>query len=245
MIQLFGDRALLVEVGDHGRSHALVASLDREPIPGVVDLVPGMETVLVELDSAASAEVAGRELERRLASLPAEGVGGRERVIPTSYGGEYGPDLEEVAQLTGLSSDEVVAAHVAGALRVQLVGFAPGFAYIGDLPEVLRVPRLETPRTTTPPGSVAVAGRQTGIYPAALPGGWRVIGRTPITLFDPGAAHPPISLPATWSVSASCRRRSGMRARGFRPTGRRTQSPSRITRAGRPAWRSRCSTAAS
>lgn len=185
MIQPFGDRALLVEVGDYGRARALVASLDRQPIPGVADLVPGMETVLVELDSSASAEAASAELEGRLASLRVGASGGRERVVPICYGGELGPDLDEVARLTGLSADEVVAAHVASALRVQLVGFAPGFAYMGDLPEALRVPRLETPRTTTPPGSVAVAGRQTGIYPAALPGGWRILGRTPITLFDP------------------------------------------------------------
>jgi KipI family sensor histidine kinase inhibitor len=185
VIQPFGDRALLVEVGDYGRAHALVASLDDEPIPGVIDLVPGMETVLVELDSPASLEGAGAALERRLAALVIAAPSGRDRVIPTSYGGEFGPDLGEVARLTGLSSDEVVALHAAALLRVQLIGFAPGFAYIGDLLEALRVPRLETPRTTTPPGSVAVAGRQTGIYPAALPGGWRVIGRTPITLFDP------------------------------------------------------------
>ncbi|MDP9243937.1 MAG: urea amidolyase family protein, partial [Chloroflexota bacterium] len=100
------------------------------------------------------------------------------------------PDLGEVARLTGLRSQEVAAAHAAASLGVQLIGFAPGFAYIGDLPEELHVPRLETPRTTTPAGSVAVAGRQTGIYPAALPGGWRIVGRTPITLFDPNRDPP-------------------------------------------------------
>ncbi|MDQ2940824.1 MAG: 5-oxoprolinase subunit PxpB [Chloroflexota bacterium] len=185
MIQPFGEAALLVDVGDWRRAHALLASLDREPIVGVVDLVPGMETLLVELDPSASLEVAASELERRLATLPGEAPSGREQVIPTCYGGELGLDLDDVARLTGLTTDQVVASHTAAPLQVQLIGFAPGFAYIGDLPEALRVPRLETPRTRTPPGSVAVAGRQTGIYPAALPGGWRVIGRTPITLFDP------------------------------------------------------------
>jgi len=185
VIQPFGEAALLVEVGDWQRGQALLASLDREPIVGVVDLVPGMETLLVELDPSADLKVVAAELERRLPTLHGEAPSGRERLIPTSYGGEFGPDLDDVARLTRLSSDEVVALHAAASLRVQLVGFAPGFAYIGDLPEALRVPRLESPRTTTPPGSVAVAGRQTGIYPAPLPGGWRVIGRTPITLFDP------------------------------------------------------------
>lgn len=185
MIQPFGDGALLVEVGDYERAHALVASLDREPVVGVVDLVPGMETVLVELDPSASSETARAELDRRLTTLATEASSGRERFIPTCYGGEFGPDLDEVARLTGLSSEAVIGAHGTAALRVQLIGFAPGFAYIGDLPESLRVARLETPRTTTPRGSVAIAGRQSGIYPAALPGGWRILGRTPITLFDP------------------------------------------------------------
>lgn len=185
MIRPFGDATLLVEVGDYRRARALVAALDREPVAGVVDVVPGMETVLVEIDSRASLEGAACELERRLAVLSVAPPSGRERVIPTSYGGELGPDLGEVARLAGLSPDEVVASHAAATLEVQLVGFAPGFAYIGELPEALSVPRLDTPRTTTPPGSVAVAGRQTGIYPAALPGGWRILGRTPITLFDP------------------------------------------------------------
>jgi KipI family sensor histidine kinase inhibitor len=185
VIRPFGDATLLVEVGDYRRAHALVAALDREPVAGVVDLVPGMETVLVELDSPASLEGAAGELERRLEVVSVEPSSGRERLIPTSYGGELGPDLGEVARLAGLSPDDVVASHAAATLEVQLIGFAPGFAYIGDLPEALSVPRLDTPRTTTPPGSVAVAGRQTGIYPAALPGGWRILGRTPITLFDP------------------------------------------------------------
>jgi KipI family sensor histidine kinase inhibitor len=185
VIHPFGDAALLVEVGDFRRAHALAAALDREPLAGVVDLVPGMETVLVELDSPGSWKRASAELERRLAELPVEPPSGRERVIPTSYGGELGPDLDEVARLTGLGPNDVVASHAAAILEVQLIGFAPGFAYIGDLPDALSVPRLDTPRTTTPPGSVAVAGRQTGIYPAALPGGWRILGRTPITLFDP------------------------------------------------------------
>ena len=214
MIRPFGDRALLVEVGDYRRAHALVASLDGEPRAGIVDLVPGMETVLVELDSSSSAKAASAELERRLASLRVEASGSRERTIPTCYGEELGPDLADVARLTGLSLEEVAATHAgATTLGVQLVGFAPGFAYIGDLPERLRVPRLETPRTTTPPGSVAIAASQTGIYPAALPGGWRVIGRTPITLFDP-RRDPPSYLapgdrirfraidPAAWAANA-------------------------------------------
>jgi inhibitor of KinA len=133
VIRPFGDRALLVEAGDYKRAHALVASFDEGPIPGVVDLVPGMETVLVELDSSASAGSASAELERRLAALRVDASGGRERTIPTCYGAEHGPDLGDVARLTGLSPEEVAATHAgATTLGVQLVGFAPGFAYIGD-----------------------------------------------------------------------------------------------------------------
>ncbi len=190
MIAPFGDCALLVQVGDYRRAHALIAELDRAPIVGVVDLVPGMETVLLELDSPSRLGVAAAALEQRLPKLGPEGASGRERFIPTTYGGDFGPDLEEVARLTGLPAEEVVAMHTGSVLRVQLVGFAPGFAYIGDLSPALQVPRLDTPRTTTPSGSVAVAGRQTGIYPAPLPGGWRIVGRTPVTLFDPRRSPP-------------------------------------------------------
>ena len=107
-----------------------------------------------------------------------------------------------VAELTGLTASEVVARHASAELRVLFCGFAPGFAYLGDLPSELRVDRLATPRTRTPAGSVAIAGSMSGIYPADLPGGWRVIGRTEVTLFDPSRDRPPSSSPAIASVRA-------------------------------------------
>ena len=130
----------------------------------------------------------------RLAGVTARAVATRLRTIPVVYGGELGPDLADVAVLTGLSEAEVVERHAAE-LRVLFDGVAPGFADLGDLPDELRVPRLDTPRTRTPAGSVAIAGPMSGVYPATLPGGWRIIGRTPIALFDPHRDSPAYLMP--------------------------------------------------
>ena len=116
-----------------------------------------------------------RALSARVAALGTEPPVGRERIIPVVYGGEDGPDLGEISALTGLGEREIVGRHAASAVRVLFDGFAPGFAYLGDLPVDLHVARLPTPRTRTPAGSLAIAGSMTGIYPASLPGGY---GRT-------------------------------------------------------------------
>jgi KipI family sensor histidine kinase inhibitor len=196
VIHPFGESALLVETGSADRAQALAAGLRDDPIPGVAGGVPGLESLLVEFDgSATDADVVRGELERRLAMPERPIATGRVRTIPVAYGGEMGPDLPDVAALTGLSEAEVVARHAAAGLRVLFGGFAPGFAYLGELPVELRVPRLDTPRTRTPAGSVAIAGAMSGVYPAALPGGWRAIGRTPITLFDPRRDPPAYLLP--------------------------------------------------
>jgi KipI family sensor histidine kinase inhibitor len=188
VIRPFGEAALLVELGESRRVQALAGSLLHAPLPGVVEVVPGVETLLVELEPADATETAGveRAIEQRLAALGSDpSPAGRERTIPCCYGGECGPDLEEVARFVNLAPDEVIRRHAAASYGVALLGFAPGFAYLDGLPAELEVPRLETPRTATPAGSVAIAGRQSGIYPADLPGGWRIIGRTSLTLFDP------------------------------------------------------------
>ena len=183
MITPFGEGALLVELETTEAAQALAASLRADSIPGVTASVPGLISVLVEVEPGV--EGVNPELADRIARLDMSGVHGRHRTIPVVYGGEHGPDLDEVAALCGLSPGEVIEHHAATELRVLFIGFAPGFAYLGDLPPELHVPRLGTPRTRTPAGSVAVAGSMTGIYPADLPGGWRIIGRTPLTLFDP------------------------------------------------------------
>lgn len=196
MIRPFGEAALLVETDSAARAQALAAAFRDPPIPGVVASVPGLESLLVELDPlAADVDAVRGEVELRLGRPRLPLPTGRARAIPVVYGGEMGPDLLEVAAQTGLPAAEVVARHAEADLRVLFDGFAPGFAYLGDLPMDLRVPRLDTPRTRTPAGSVAIAGALSGIYPAPLPGGWRVIGRTPITLFDARRDPPAYLLP--------------------------------------------------
>jgi inhibitor of KinA len=103
--------------------------------------------------------------------------------IPVCYGGEYGPDLEEVAALRGIDTEQVVRLHSSAAYQVYFLGFVPGFAYLGELPDELVTPRLATPRKKVPAGSVGITGNQTGVYPFATPGGWRLLGRTPVAMF--------------------------------------------------------------
>ena len=193
MIRPFGEAALLVTLGTPQLAQALAASLRREPLAGMVEAVPGLDSVLVEFDPIGPEPGSAiPALEERLTALDPEAEPGRLHTIPVAYDG---PDLHDVAELTGLAPDEVVTLHAASELRVLFCGFAPGFAYLGDLPPALHVERLATPRTRTPAGSVAIAGPMSGIYPAELPGGWRVIGRTDVTLFDPRRDAPALLLP--------------------------------------------------
>ena len=122
-----------------------------------------------------------------------------ERLLsPWSTGGDFGPDLPFVAAHNHLSPEEVVAIHSAGRYPVYMLGFTPGFPYLGGLAEKIQVPRLETPRTHVPAGAVGIANNQTGIYPVASPGGWRLIGRTPLKLFNPGGSSPFFIHPGDW-----------------------------------------------
>jgi KipI family sensor histidine kinase inhibitor len=188
-----GERGLLVEVEDLETVHRLRAALrDLDP-PGVVELVPAYRTLLVVADP----ERAGTldELAARLPDLslpPAEAVAGELVEVPVRYDGE---DLDEVARLTGLDVGEVVRRHTAPDYTVAFLGFSPGFPYLVGLDPALRVPRRDTPRTSIPAGSVGLAGDQTGIYPSASPGGWRLIGRTEATLFDPARDPPALLAP--------------------------------------------------
>lgn len=194
MIRPFGESALLVETGSAQRAHALAVAV-RASVPHVLAVVPGFESLLVELDPAADLAGAVGQLERLVAGVGDVAVAGRDLTIPVTYGGDAGPDLADVARLCGLSEEEVIERHLGSELRVLFLGFAPGFAYLGGLADELRVPRLATPRTRTPAGSVAIAGSMSGIYPADLPGGWRIIGRTDLTLFDPLRSPPALLAP--------------------------------------------------
>lgn len=171
--------------------------LARAELPGVESAVPAISSLLVVFDPLLLAPAALRaHLEALLARVsPAPAAPERVIEIPVRYGGDDGPDLEEVAALLALRPAEVVALHCAEVFRVMMVGFAPGFPYIGPLPAALDLPRRSTPRTAVPAGSVALAAGLTGIYPARLPGGWHVIGRTERRLFDP-TADPPALLAA-------------------------------------------------
>ena len=188
-----GDAAATVELGPDmdPRAVALAAALRADAPEWLEDVVPTLGAVLVRFGPSVSwAEVQRVLLERAAAAPPATAVGGREVVLRARYDG---PDLPEVARATGLTPDDVVALHASGTYRVQMVGFLPGFAYLGPLPEALRLPRRATPRVRVPAGALAVAESFSAVYPSESPGGWHLIGSVEATLFE---AHrdPPVLL---------------------------------------------------
>jgi len=200
-----GDRAFIVEFGEgiddevNARVHRVTRAVDGLTVPGVLDLVPAYRSLTVHVDPLALglADVERLLCDPRVVASATEPDTGRARVveIPVVYGGEFGPDLADVASHCGLSVDDVVAVHAAGTYRVFMMGFTPGFPYLGGLSPRLATPRLPSPRTSVPAGSVGIAGQQTGVYPTASPGGWRLIGRTSLRLFDP-SADPPCAIEA-------------------------------------------------
>lgn len=217
-IERISEDALLLRLGDgvdpalNRNVHRLVERLDAARIPGVRELAPAYASVLVRLDLATCLERASLDacLAQLLARLdpPAGNAGRSDEVpipaatpfsIPVCYGGVHGPDLDAVAAHTGLSPAEVIERHGRADYQVAMLGFAPGFAYLLGLPDELRMPRRADPRLRVPPGSVAIGGIQTGIYPSQLPGGWNLIGRTPLRLFDP-MREPPCLLAAGQAV---------------------------------------------
>jgi inhibitor of KinA len=194
-----GDRAVTVTLGEsidvatHKRVRAVCAALDANTVAGVVDLVPAFASVTVHYEPLAVAgDVRATPYERLVAELgdvlslarDEELAPPRVVEIPVCYGGELGPDLEDVARQHDLTSDGVVALHASAEYLVYMVGFMPGFAYMGGLPERLATPRRATPRTAVPAGTVGIGGSQTGVYPLESPGGWNLIGRTPLAIFD-------------------------------------------------------------
>jgi KipI family sensor histidine kinase inhibitor len=194
-VRVAGERGLLVEVEDLETVHRLHAALRELDPPGVVELVPAYRTVLIVADPGQAEAL--DDLADRLPGLelpPAEAVAGETVEIPVRYDGE---DLPEVAGLTGLDAEEVVRRHTAPEYTVAFLGFSPGFPYLVGLDPALEVPRRDTPRTSIPAGSVGLAGNQTGIYPTATPGGWQLIGRTEVTLFDPARDPPALLAPGT------------------------------------------------
>lgn len=161
-------------------------------VKGIVDAAPAAASLLLTIDGLTTEPDAIVESVRRALAVEAAAaiMHARTIEIPVCYDGALAPDLEFVAKSAGLSMEGVASLHAGAEHTVRFIGFTPGFPYIDGLPEALRVPRLETPRTRVPAGSIAIAGSQTGIYPRATPGGWRIIGRTSRRLFDPGRSEP-------------------------------------------------------
>ena len=196
----FGDAALVCE------AHA-PATLDCQQRvwavaeaargwPHVLEVVPGMNNLTIMFDPLEADRAALTRLLETAWDAPGEAPSaGREVEIPVQYGGEFGPDLQAVANHTGLSAKEVVARHTAGEYVVFFLGFQPGFAYMGGLEKALHTPRRSSPRVEVPAGSVGIGGEQTGIYPATSPGGWQLIGRTSVPLFDPARSPPTLLQP--------------------------------------------------
>ncbi|RFS81620.1 5-oxoprolinase subunit PxpB [Actinomadura spongiicola] len=188
-----GDTALLVEADDLATAHRLNTALRDEPIPGVVDVVVGEQTVLVILDPSADLDLLAARLPRL--RLPESAGGDTEPVeIPVVYDGA---DLDEVADDTGLSREEVVHRHAAAEYTVAYLGFSPGFGYLTGLDPRLHVARRASPRTSVPAGSVAIAGPYAAVYPSRSPGGWRLLGRTGLRLWDVTRDPPSLLRPGT------------------------------------------------
>lgn len=171
---------------------AIADRLGRLSVAGVRDVVATYHTVAVHIDplQVDRTSLVGQLEQLAASATDARPARGASHEIPVCYGDEFGPDLTDVAQFGGCTEDEVVRLHSAPTYRVYMMGFLPGFAYLGSVPERIRMGRLDTPRLRVQTGSVAIAGLQTGIYPLEAPGGWRIIGRTWIKPFDPERQQP-------------------------------------------------------
>lgn len=197
-----GDRALVVEYGDRvdrglsERVLRLAAAIRSKPPGGVVETVPTFRSLTVYYDPLQTTGAALQDAIAKLLELgEARRRGGRLWRVPVCYDGDFAPDLGEVARLTGLTQDTVVALHSGTRFHVYMLGFLPGFPYMGDLPSELTLPRRADPRLRVPAGSISIATSLTAIYPYESPGGWHLIGATPIRMFDPERPEPALFAP--------------------------------------------------
>lgn len=215
-ISPLGDTAVVVQFGSsidleiHRKVQALCSQLERFPFPGMLEIVPAFVTVTVcyeplklqdpltgesmrtgAFGARSPYEIVCEILQRTVSAMdPSDGGTSRIVNIPVCYGGNQGPDLEEVAKRNRLSVDEVIEIHSAQDYLIYMIGFAPGFPYLGGMSERIATPRRSPPRLAIPAGSVGIGGVQTGIYPISTPGGWHLIGRTPLRLFRPDHHSP-------------------------------------------------------
>jgi KipI family sensor histidine kinase inhibitor len=193
-----GDRNLVVEFGDtispeiNRKIRDFAYALDMTGLAGIHEYVPTYRSLLLTYDPLIISydDLIKRlqDLENNLAAvdLPKPNV----YYLPVAYGGEFGPDLPFVCEHAGLTSEEVIKIHTGTSYLIYMLGFTPGFPYLGGMDTKIAAPRLDSPRTKIPGGSVGIAGSQTGIYPLQSPGGWRLIGQTPVKLFEPAAQKP-------------------------------------------------------
>ena len=192
------DSSLLVVFGDtispalHERVIALFHAFQTRHDPRIRNLHPGYASLLIDFDPLRLKHAELTSVVQQLANVSDSVADGSANVvtIPVCYDVEFGPDLLDVARHAGLPAEEVIRLHSLPTYLVYFLGFSPGFVYLGGLPEVLHTPRLATPRPSIAGGSVGIAGSQTGIYPVDSPGGWKLIGRTPLRMFDPEATPP-------------------------------------------------------
>jgi inhibitor of KinA len=203
-ILLAGDTALTIEFGDSATRElsAQVLALDwrlaeASALPGVIETVPTMRSLTVYYDPLLTSHaVLAAAIKPLLGMTAATETTGRRWTLPVCYDAAFAPDLAAVAAAVGLPEREVIRLHTSVTYRVYMLGFLPGQAYLGDLPPALHLPRRQTPRTAVPPGSVAIATSMATVYPLESPGGWHLIGRCPVRMFDPQAAAPVLLAPA-------------------------------------------------
>ena len=201
IIRIMGDRSILVEIGDqiHREVNLDVRKLYHQIVSldliAIEDVVPCYASVLIVFDPLRMSHTALCSLIRGLAAgeNPVRIPEPRTLKVPVVYGGEFGPDLNWVAEVHGLQPEDVIRIHSGVEYYVYMIGFTPGYPYLGEVPDAIMTPRRATPRTRVPKGSVGIARKQTGIYPVESPGGWQIIGRTPMELFTP-SQWPPTQL---------------------------------------------------
>ncbi len=198
LFRIAGDRGLLVEYGDvidpdvNNKVRSMAIIMEKESSKSVIETIPTYRSLLIIYDPAITnptkLEKEILALEERISQIkipPPDTV-----EIPVCYGGEFGPDIQFVADHNSITKDDVIRIHSGAEYQIYMIGFTPGFPFLGGLPKELHTPRLETPRSFVPERSVGIANNQTGIYPLASPGGWQLIGKTPLRLFAPEHSNP-------------------------------------------------------
>lgn len=188
-----GDSSLLIEFGQeispkiNQKITSTVQLMKEQHIEGVVDIIPAFCSLLINYDPRVIGYEELKERMKNLVKVDVKSQAGKKRIfeIPVCYGGEYGPDIENIANHAGLSVDEVIKIHSSRDYLIYMLGFLPGFTYLGGLDERIHTPRLANPRLKIRAGSVGIGGSQTGIYPLESPGGWQLMGMTPVKTYDP------------------------------------------------------------